>query len=254
MAGLLQDKAIIITGGSTGIGRATALRAAQEGARLTIADVNIKDGEAVVAEIKSKGGAAQFTKTDVTQSAEVKAMIAATVSAYGRLDGAFNNAGIEGHFTSITKMTEEEYDRTANVDMKGVWLCLKYQVEQFLKQGSAGSIVSTASVAGLIGTRGGSAYCAAKHGVVGMTKCVALEYARKNIRANAVCPGIIQTPMVDRMMAGTGIVPQHLIDQEPIGRLGQPGEIGEAVIWLLSDLSSFVTGIAMPVDGGYVAV
>lgn len=254
MAGLLQDKAIIITGGSTGIGRATALRAAQEGARLTIADVNLKDGETVVAQINNKGGTAQLVKTDVTRSAEVQAMIAATVSAYGRLDGAFNNAGIEGQFTSITKMTEEEYDRTLSVDLKGVWLCVKYQIEQFLKQGSAGSIVNTASVAGLIGTRGGSAYCAAKHGVVGLTKCAALEYARKAIRVNAVCPGIIQTPMVDRMMAETGIVPQHLIDQEPIGRLGQPGEIGEAVLWLLSDLSSFVTGIAMPVDGGYVAV
>ena len=254
MAGLLQDKAIIITGGSTGIGRATALRAAQEGARLTIADVNLKDGETVVAQINNKGGTAQLVKTDVTRSAEVQAMIAATVSAYGRLDGAFNNAGIEGQFTSITKMTEEEYDRTLSVDLKGVWLCVKYEIEQFLKQGSAGSIVSTASVAGLIGTRGGSAYCAAKHGVVGLTKCAALEYARKAIRVNAVCPGIIQTPMVDRMMAETGIVPQHLIDQEPIGRLGQPGEIGEAVLWLLSDLSSFVTGIAMPVDGGYVAV
>ena len=253
MAGLLQDKAIIITGGSTGIGRATALRAAQEGARLTIADVNLKDGETVVAEINNKGGTAQLVKTDVTRSAEVQAMIAATVSAYGRLDGAFNNAGIEGQFTRITKMTEEEYDRTLSVDLKGVWLCVKYEIEQFLKQGSAGSIVSTASVAGLIGTRGGSAYCAAKHGVVGLTKCAALEYARKAIRVNAVCPGIIQTPMVDRMIADSGIVPQRLIDQEPIGRLGQPGEISEAVLWLLSDLSSFVTGIAMPVDGGYVA-
>ncbi|MGE0860893.1 MAG: glucose 1-dehydrogenase [Gammaproteobacteria bacterium] len=253
MAGLLQDKAIIITGGSTGIGRATALRAAREGAKLTIADVNVQDGEAVTAEIKAAGGVAQFVRTDVTVTAQVQAMIAASVSAYGRLDGAFNNAGIEGKFTSITKMTEEEYDRTQLVDLKGVWLCVKYQIEQFLKQGSAGSIVSTASVAGLIGTRGGTAYCAAKHGVVGLTKCAALEVARKGIRVNAVCPGIIQTPMVDRMMAGTGIVPQSLIDQEPVGRLGQPHEIGEAVLWLLSDQASFVTGIAMPVDGGYVA-
>ncbi|MBX9609347.1 MAG: SDR family oxidoreductase, partial [Gammaproteobacteria bacterium] len=197
---------------------------------------------------------AQFVRTDVTVTAQVQAMIAASVSAYGRLDGAFNNAGIEGKFTSITKMTEEEYDCTQLVDLKGVWLCVKYQIEQFLKQGSAGSIVSTASVAGLIGTRGGTAYCAAKHGVVGLTKCAALEVARKGIRVNAVCPGIIQTPMVDRMMAGTGIVPQSLIDQEPVGRLGQPREIGEAVLWLLSDHASFVTGIAMPVDGGYVAL
>lgn len=254
MAGLLHDKSIIITGGSTGIGRATALRAAAEGARLTIADVNVADGETVVAQITGSGGKALFVRTDVTQTADVKNVIAATVSAYGRLDGAFNNAGIEGNFTSITKMTEDDYDRTVNVDMKGVWLCVKYQIEQMLKQGSAGSIVNTASVAGLVGTRGGSAYCAAKHGVVGLTKCAALEYARKAIRVNAVCPGIIQTPMVDRMMAGTGIVPQHLIDQEPMARLGDPREIGEAVLWLLSDLSSFVTGIALPVDGGYTAI
>lgn len=254
MAGLLKDKAIVITGGSTGIGRATALRCFEEGARLTIADVNVGDGESIVKEINAGGGRAQFVKTDVTQTAQVKQMIAACVAAYGRLDGAFNNAGIEGTFTSITKMTEADYDRTLNVDLKGVWLCVKYQIEQFMKQGGGGSIVSTASVAGLIGTRGGSAYCAAKHGVVGLTKCAALEYARKAIRVNAVCPGVIQTAMVDRMKAETGIAHQNLIDQEPMARLGEPREIGEAVVWLLSDLSSFVTGIAMPVDGGYTAV
>jgi NAD(P)-dependent dehydrogenase (short-subunit alcohol dehydrogenase family) len=151
-------------------------------------------------------------------------------------------------------MTEEEYDRTVDVDMKGVWLCLKYQIETFLKQGTPGSIVSTASVAGLVGTRGGSAYCGAKHGVIGITKSAALECARKSIRINAVCPGVIQTPMVDRMTSATGITSQALIDQEPMGRLGTPNEIGEAVIWLLSDLSSFVTGVAIPVDGGYIAV
>lgn len=254
MPGILHQKSIIITGGSTGIGRASALRCAEEGASLVIADVNVKDGEAICTEINAKGGRARFIKTDVTRTADVQAMVAAAVESYGRLDGALNNAGIEGAFTNILKMTEADYDRTLNVDLKGVWLCVKYEVEQLLKQGSGGSIVSTASVAGLIGTRGGSAYCAAKHGVVGLTKCVALEYARKAIRVNAVCPGIIQTPMVDRMTAEAGIVPQSLIDQEPMARLGEPREIGEAVVWLLSDLSSFVTGIAMPVDGGYVAL
>ena len=254
MAGLLKDKVIVITGGSTGIGRATALRCAEEGARLTVADVNNVDGQGIVDEINGRGGHALFVRTDVTQTEQVKHMIAATVEAHGRLDGAFNNAGIEGAFTSITKMSEADYDRTLNVDLKGVWLCVKYQIEQFLKQGSAGSIVSTASVAGLVGTRGGSAYCAAKHGVVGLTKCAALEFARKAIRVNAVCPGVIQTPMVDRMTAESGISHSQLIEQEPMQRLGEPREIGEAVVWLLSDLSSFVTGIAMPVDGGFVAV
>lgn len=254
MSELLKDKSIIITGGSTGIGRATALRCAAEGAALLIADVDDEQGAATVAEICAAGGRAQFIHTDVTVTAEVRTMIAVARESYGRLDGAFNNAGIEGNFTSIVKMTEEEYDRTVNVDLKGVWLCVKYQIEAFLEQGAGGSIVSTASVAGLVGTRGGSAYCAAKHGVVGLTKSTALEVARKNIRVNAVCPGIIETPMLERMRSDTNITHASLIAQEPMERLGQAREIGEAVVWLLSDLASFVTGTAMPVDGGYTAL
>jgi len=254
MPGLLENRSILITGGSTGIGRASALRCAAEGAAVTIGDVNFAAAEQVVAEIQQNGGKAQFIRTDVTDSSAVQAMIAAAVESYGQLDGAFNNAGIEGSFTSIVKMSEADYDRTVGVDLKGVWLCIKYQVEQFLKQDSAGSIVSTASVAGLVGTRGGSAYCAAKHGVVGLTRAVALEYARKKIRVNAVCPGIIETPMVDRLQSETAIAREVLIAQEPIGRLGQPQEIGDAVLWLLSDHASFVTGVALPVDGGYSAV
>ncbi|MGR8921110.1 MAG: glucose 1-dehydrogenase [Gammaproteobacteria bacterium] len=254
MGALLDDKSILITGGSTGIGRATALVCAAEGARLTIADVNEAAGREVVETVTGQGGQACFVRTDVTNSAEVRASIAAAVEAYGRLDGAFNNAGIEGNFTNIVKMTEEEYDRTVDVDLKGVWLCVKYQIEQLLKQESPGSIVSTASVAGLIGTRGGSAYCAAKHGVVGLTKCAALEFGRKGIRVNAVCPGIIETPMLERMSGETGISREQLVAQEPIGRLGQPREIGDAVVWLLSEQASFVTGIAMPVDGGFTAL
>ena len=209
---------------------------------------------ALCEEIVAGGGRAHFVATDVTDAAQVQAMVASAVAAYGRLDGAFNNAGIEGRFVSILKMTEDEYDRTVNVDLKGVWLCVKYQVEQMIKQESAGSIVSTASVAGLVGSRGGSAYCAAKHGVVGLTKSVSLEYARKGIRVNAVCPGVILTPMVERLTGDTGVSYESLVAQEPVGRLGEPREIGEAVVWLLSDLSSFVTGIAMPVDGGYTAL
>jgi NAD(P)-dependent dehydrogenase (short-subunit alcohol dehydrogenase family) len=195
-----------------------------------------------------------FIETDVTDAGAVKAMIEATVETHGALDGAFNNAGIEGAFTNIVKMSEAEFDRTVNVDLKGVWLCVKYEIEQFMSQGSGGSIVSTASVAGLVGTRGGSAYCAAKHGVVGLTKCAALEYARKKIRVNAVCPGVIETPMLDRIMSETGLDREAFVNQEPMARFGHPGEIGAAVVWLLSDQASFVTGIAMPVDGGYTAV
>ncbi|MGE0485453.1 MAG: SDR family NAD(P)-dependent oxidoreductase [Gammaproteobacteria bacterium] len=254
MTGMLANKSIVITGGSTGIGRAAALRCAAEGAALTIGDINVAAARALCDEITAGGGRAHFVATDVTDSGEVQAMVASAVTSYGRLDGAFNNAGIEGRFASIVKMTEEEYDRTVNVDLKGVWLCVKYQVEQMLRQESAGSIVSTASVAGLVGSRGGSAYCAAKHGVVGLTKSVSLEYARKGIRVNAVCPGVILTPMVERLTGDTGVSYESLVAQEPVGRLGEPREIGEAVVWLLSDLSSFVTGIAMPVDGGYTAL
>lgn len=250
---LLEDKVILVTGGSTGIGRASSLRCAEEGAALTIADINVEAGRAVAEEINANGGRALFVETDVAETDQVKRMIASTIEAYGRLDGAFNNAGIEGQFTSIVKMSEREFDRTINVDLKSVWLCVKYEIEGFLQQENGGAIVSTASVAGLVGTRGGSAYCAAKHGVVGLTKCAALEYARKRIRVNAVCPGVIQTPMVERMIAETGITQGSLLDQQPIGRIGEPQEIGEAVVWLLSDRSSFVTGIAMPVDGGFTA-
>jgi NAD(P)-dependent dehydrogenase (short-subunit alcohol dehydrogenase family) len=254
MTRLLEGKSIVITGGSTGIGRASALRIAAEGAAVTLADVNEAAAADVVDTITAAGGRAHFLRTDVTRGDDVRAMIASAVDAYGRLDGALNNAGIEGTFANIAKMTEAEYDRTVAVDLKGVWLCVKYQVEQFLAQGSGGAIVSTASVAGLVGTRGGSAYCAAKHGVVGLTRAVALEFARKQIRVNAVCPGIVETPMLERLAGDTGIPRETLVAQEPIGRLGEAREIGEAVVWLLSDLASFVTGIAMPVDGGYTAV
>ena len=254
MSGVLNEKVIIVTGGSTGIGRAAAIRCAQEGASIVVADVNTVQGPQTSDLISKDGGRAIFVETDVSQSSQVKAMIKTAVDTYGQLNGAFNNAGVEGDFTNIVKMTEAAYDRTVSVDLKGVWLCVKYEIEQFLSQGTGGSIVSTASIAGLVGTRGGSAYCAAKHGVVGLTKCAALEFARKNIRVNAVCPGAIKTPMIDRLMDDTGLDEQNFKAQEPMDRLGTPGEIAEAAVWLLSDQASFVTGIAMPVDGGYTAI
>lgn len=254
MAGLLEGKTIIITGGSTGIGRATSERCAAEGASVVIADINKAEAQTTCAAIKAAGGNVMFIETDVTDAAAVDAMVDAAVDTHGTLNGAFNNAGIEGVTTNILKMTEAEFDRTVTVDLKGVWLCVKREIEQFVNQGSGGTIINTASVAGLVGARGGSAYCAAKHGVVGLTKSVALEYARKKIRVNAVCPGVIDTPMVDRLMADTGLERSSFEAQEPMARFGEPREIAEAVVWLLSDHSSFVTGVAMPVDGGYTAV
>ena len=156
--------------------------------------------------------------------------------------------------SNITKISEEDFDRTQAVNVKGVWLSVKFQIECFLRQNTAGSIVNTASVAGLVGTRGGSAYCASKHAVVGLTKSTALEFAKKNIRVNAVCPGIIETPMLQRMIKETGMTQESVVNQEPLGRLGMPSEIAESVVWLLSDQASFVTGIALPVDGGYTAI
>ena len=253
MGGKLAEKVIIVTGGSTGIGRAAALRCAAEGAKVVVADVNTVDAPATVEEITRAGGTAMFVKTNVAVGEEVRAMVAATVRAYGRLDGAFNNAGIEGAFTNIMKMSEADFDRTIAVNLRGVWLCLKHQIEQLISQGTGGSLVSTASVAGLIGTRGASAYCASKHGVVGITKSVALEFARKKIRVNAVCPGVIRTAMVQRLIEEGGVKEEFLVGQEPMDRLGEPREIADAVTWLLSEESSFVTGIALPVDGGYIA-
>ena len=250
-AGMMEcKKALVETGGDMEAAAELLRKSGQAKADKKAGRV-AADGKIV---IKADGGNVMFVETDVTSSAAVRNLIEATLDTHGSLDGAFNNAGIEGAFTNIMKMTEAEFDRTVDVDLKGVWLCVKHEIEQMGSQGSGGSIVSTASVAGLVGTRGGSAYCAAKHGVVGLTKCAALEFARKKIRVNAVCPGVIETPMLDRLMEETGLDKESFQAQEPMSRFGDPREIGEAVVWLLSDQSSFVTGIAMPVDGGYTAI
>ena len=231
MGSLLKGKNILITGGSSGIGKSTAFRCAQEGANVVVADINQEEGQNCIKEISEAGFNATFITTDVTQGSDILNAIDYTTQNYGQLDGAFNNA-----------------------DVKGVWLSVKFQIECFLRQNTAGSIVNTASVAGLVGTRGGSAYCASKHAVVGLTKSTALEFAKKNIRVNAVCPGIIETPMLQRMIKETGMTQESVVNQEPLGRLGMPSEIAESVVWLLSDQASFVTGIALPVDGGYTAI
>jgi NAD(P)-dependent dehydrogenase (short-subunit alcohol dehydrogenase family) len=207
--------------------------------------------------ISEQGGHAVFVKADVSQAAEVEAMIDHTVQAYGRLDYAFNNAGIVGGDALPAHRPEQVWDRVIDINLKGVWLCMRYEIPQMLKQGK-GAIVNMASIAGLVGFVDLEAYVASKHGVVGLTKAAALEYAKQNVRINAVCPGYIRTPLIER---GLSRVPaseradheQRLMDQHPIGRLGTPKEVAEAVVWLCSDAASFVTGHAMPVDGGYVA-
>jgi NAD(P)-dependent dehydrogenase (short-subunit alcohol dehydrogenase family) len=202
--------------------------------------------------IKAAGGEAIFVKCDVSKADEVKGMIEKTIATFGRLDYAFNNAGTEGVMASTHECTEENFDKTINVNLKGVWLCMKYEIPEILKQGK-GVIVNSSSIAGLVGSPGLPAYVATKHGVIGLTKTAALEYAKAGIRVNAVCPGAIKTAMIDRITGKNKEVEDQFEAMEPIGRMGEPEEVAKAVIWLCSDEASFVTGHPLAVDGGWVA-
>jgi NAD(P)-dependent dehydrogenase (short-subunit alcohol dehydrogenase family) len=253
MAKLLEGRSTLITGASSGIGRATAIACAREGAKVTIGDVQVEAGQATAEMVKEAGGEAHFVKCDVSKTAEVDAMVEAAVKKFGRLDCAFNNAGYEGQTMHIAEATEEDWDKVMAIDLKGVFLCLRAEIRQMLKQGGPGAIVNTASIAGLVGSHGMPAYTAAKHGVVGLTKVAGLEYSKRGIRVNAVCPGVIDTPMVERLVGGRPKVDARLLAVEPIGRKGKPQEIAEAVVWLLSDYASFVAGFPMAVDGGIIA-
>jgi NAD(P)-dependent dehydrogenase (short-subunit alcohol dehydrogenase family) len=217
-----------------------------------IADYVPESAERTVKLIKDAGGNANCIAADVSIPKQVEAMVAKTVEVYGRLDGAFNNAGIEGKMADTVEYPEEIFDRIMAINLKGVWLCMRAEIPQMLKTGG-GAIVNTASGAGLVGVPMLSAYNASKHGVVGLTKTAALEYAQKNIRVNCVCPGLINTPMVARMIDSGGMNEQDSVAAEPVRRMGRPEEIGEGVVWLLSDAASFVTGHSMSIDGGYVA-
>lgn len=252
--GLLDDKAILITGAASGIGRATAQEAHAEGARLLLADVNDEQGESVAAEI---GDGASYVHCDVTDEASVQAAVAGAVSELGRLDGAFNCAGILGSLGNVGDVEFDDWKKILDVDLNGVFLCTKHELRVMAEQGS-GSILNMASAAGLIGWPAAAGYVAAKHGVVGLTKSAALEYAEQGIRVNSICPSYVLTPMVEKDLFEDALGnDQELIAaaraNHPIGRFAEVEEIAAAATWLLSDKASFVTGTAMSVDGGYTA-
>ncbi len=245
-------KVALVTGGGSGIGRASALAFAREGATVVVADVDTRGGDETVRLIHDEGGNAIFIRTNVARSSEVAALIDTVIATYHRLDYAHNNAGIEGRRGLTAECSEDNWDQVIDINLKGVWLCMKYEITEMLKHGG-GAIVNTSSVAGLVGTQGVPAYVASKHGIVGLTKAAALEYARQGIRVNAVCPGAVDTPMIDRVTGGDPRARAQISDAEPIGRMAQPEEIAAAVIWLCSEASAFVTGHTMVVDGGRVA-
>ncbi len=247
--GQFENKVVIITGAASGIGRATAIAFALEGAKVVVSDMKEEEGIKTVKLIEEKKGSATFIKCDVSSDDEVKNLIAKTVEKFGGLDFAFNNAGIEGVVSPTTDCSFENWNRTIDINLKGVWLCMKYQIPAMIKNGN-GSIVNCSSIAGLVGFEGSPAYVASKHGVIGLTQTAALENAKKKIRINAVCPGPIETSMLERLGKETI---QALATQTPMGRLGVPHEIADAVIWLCSEKSSYITGQSITIDGGWVA-
>jgi NAD(P)-dependent dehydrogenase (short-subunit alcohol dehydrogenase family) len=243
-----SDKVALVTGGSSGIGRATAVAFSEHGAKVVVAARRIQEGEKTVALIEELGGTATFIQTDVTIAAEVESLVTKTIEIYSRLDCAFNNAGVEGTaFVSTTDYEEAVWDQVIDVNLKAVWLCMKYEIPQMLAEG--GTIVNMSSIAGLMGSPIGVAYHASKHGVIGLTKASASEYADKGIRINAVCPGVVETEMAKRINT-TPEMYQQLLQMHPIGRFARPEEVAESVLFLSSDKSSYLTGHALPIDGG----
>jgi len=245
-----SGKVAFVTGAGGGIGRATAVAFAREGASVVVADVSEKENQETARMVEEHGGRALAVRCDVTRADDIKAALDKAIQEFGRLDFAFNNAGIEPRKPAPTADYDlEEWDRIIDIDLRGVFLSMKYEIPLILKQGG-GAIVNTSSGAGVIGIKGSPAYTAAKHGVIGLTRAAALDYASQNIRVNAVCPGYIDTPMMDRFTGGTPEGRAKVISEEPIGRMGRPEEIASTVIWLCSDASGFVVGSAIVVDGG----
>jgi NAD(P)-dependent dehydrogenase (short-subunit alcohol dehydrogenase family) len=248
----LEGKVGLVTGGTSGIGREAAVLFAKAGAKVVIAGRRELEGQETLEMIRAAGSDGLFVKTDVSKAPEVEALIQKAAEAFGRLDVAFNNAGIEGVWAPIVRQSEEDWDRIIATNLKGVWLCLKYEIRQMLKQNGGGAIVNMSSITGLVGAVGAAAYSASKHGVVGLTQTAALENAKSGIRINAVCPGFTETPMTDRVFRVPG-VHKYVLSCHPIGRLGRPTEIAEAVVWMCSDRASFMTGQSLVLDGGFLA-
>ena len=252
MPGQFEGKVALVTGAGSGIGRATAEAFAREGAATVVSDVSADATHETVERIRFAGGNASALIADVASAYEVDTLIRHALDVWGRLDCAFNNAGIEGDMADTVACTEANWDRTLSVNLKGVWLCMKYEIPAMLRHGG-GAIVNCASVAGLVGFRNLPAYCASKGGIIELTRATALEYADAGIRVDAVCPGVIRTPMVERILAGDPEVEAQFTALEPMGRMGRPEEIADTVLWLCSDRASFVTGHALVADGGLVA-
>ena len=257
---MLKDKVALVTGGTSGIGRATAIAYAQQQAKVVVVGRRMDEGEETVRLIKEAGGEAIFVQADVTKEADVKAMVDKAVGVFGRLDIAFNNAGTVGENPSLIEQTEAEYDRTMNVNIKGVWLSMKYEIAQMLKQGSGAfasggtmCIVNTASTVGVVAFPSVPLYTASKHAVVGLTKAAALQYAKAGIRINVVAPAVIETDMFEAATGGQDEAKAYMAGLHPIGRVGTPLEVANAVLFLSSDMASFITGETLMVDGGYVA-
>jgi NAD(P)-dependent dehydrogenase (short-subunit alcohol dehydrogenase family) len=247
----LHGKIALVTGAGSGIGRASARAFAAAGTTVVVSDISPDGGEETLRQIREAGGEATFIRTDVSHADEVALLIDRTVGQYSRLDYAHNNAGIYGGLGSFIEYPEDMWDRVIDVNLKGVWLCMKQEIIQMLEQGG-GAIVNTSSIRGLAGG-GGVAYSASKHGVIGLTKTAAVQYAAAGIRVNAVCPGFTETPMIERVLAERPGGRAQMTASQPLGRLGTPEEIAQAVIWLCSDAASFVTGEALAVDGGFIA-
>lgn len=248
---LSNQEVIVITGAGSGIGRSTALLFAREGYRVVVADRSESAGVTTAREIEASGGTALFIRCDVTRETDVQLLMGRTLESFGRIDCAFNNAGVEGRSTGLPHTTDSDWDDVIGTNLKGVWLCMKYQIPAMLKQGK-GAIVNASSVAGLVGVGESALYSASKHGVIGLTESAAMEFARSGIRINAVCPGPVQTPMIERYTRGDEARRESLVASEPMGRIAVAGEVADAVLWLCSDRSSFITGVSLPVDGGWL--
>src|SRR5215470_5757255 len=247
--GTLFGKIALITGGTSGIGRDTAILFAQEGAKVVVTGRREAEGDRTISLVRAAGGEGIFIRGDVSKAADVQSFVSKTVEKFGRLDVAFNNAGVEGAWLPLVEQTEENWDYVHNINLKGLWLSLKYEVQQMLKQGGGGVIVNMSSVAGVKGYPAAGVYVASKHGVLGLTKSAALECAGAGIRVNAVCPAVIETPMADRAFTDPQFA-KAVLAQHPLGRFGKPVEVAEAVLWLCSNKSSFTTGQFIATDGG----